>query len=87
MKFNIPKTKIEWIDELGAITGIIGAMLLSSNIGFEGIAYVIFLVSVFCYIYVGHKKGLKGMRRMNIFFFFINVWGIWRWLIQPWIGL
>lgn len=85
--FKLPKTKVDWFDEIGALTGIIGAFLISSNIGMEGAAYIIFLMSVMCFIYVGHAKGLNGIRRMNIVFLFINLWGIWRWLIQPWLGL
>lgn len=87
MMIDLPKTKVDRFDEIGSWTGVLGAFLISSNIGMEGIAYFIFLLSVFCYIYVGHVKGLKGMRRMNIIFFFINSWGIWRWVIQPWLGI
>lgn len=85
--FTLPKTKVDWFDEIGSLTGIVGAFLISSNIGMEGAAYIIFLLSVMCFIYVGHVKGLNGIRRMNIVFLFINLWGIWRWLIQPWLGL
>lgn len=87
MKFKLPKTRVVWADEIGSFTGIIGTFLISSNIGLEGLAYMIFLITVGCYIYVGHVKGLSGMKRMNIVFFFINLWGLWRWLIQPWMGL
>ena len=84
---KLPKTKIEWADEIGSWTGVIAAFFISSNIGAEGIAFCIFLISVGCYIYVARIKKLPGMKRMNVIFFFINLWGVWRWLIQPWLGI
>ena len=85
--FKIPKTRLAWADELGAWSGVIGATLISSNIGMEGWAFCVFIVSVLCFIYVGHVKDLQGITKMNIVFLFINLWGVWRWAVQPWLGI
>jgi len=82
---KLPKNKIDWIDEIGSWTGIISVLMLSSNIGMNGLAFTIFTVTSICFVYVAHEKKLNGMRRMNVVMFFINIWGIWRWAIQPWM--
>lgn len=85
--FKLPKTKIDWIDEIGSWSGVIAALLIASNIGAEGFAFPIFLLSCGSYIYIARVKNLSGMTRMNVIFFFINLWGVWRWVIQPWLGI
>ena len=85
--FRIPKTKTDWVDEIGSWTGVIAALLIASNIGAQGIAFCIFLMSCCCYIYIARIKHLPAMMRMNEIFFFINVFGIWRWIIAPWLGI
>lgn len=85
--FKLLKTKIDWIDEIGSWSGVIAALLIASHIGAAGISFFIFLLSCSCYIYIAHVKNLSGMKRMNVIFFFVNSWGIWRWVIQPWLGI
>ena len=85
--FKLPKTRLEWIDEFGAWTGVIAATLISSNIGMEWLAFPIFILSVCCYIYISRVKNLQGMLKMNAIFLVINIWGVWRWILQPWLGI
>lgn len=82
----MPKTRLEWADWVGAITGIIGASLIASNIGMQGLAFCVFTFSVLCFIYVAKIKDIKGMLVMNMIFLVINIWGIWRWIFAP-VGL
>jgi len=85
--FKMPKTRLDWADVLGAGFGVIGATLIASNIGMEGLAFIVFIVSVLCFIYVGCVKDLQGVTWMNVIFLFINLLGMWRWIIQPWLGI
>ena len=87
MKLRIPSTRIEWADWVGAATGIIAASLLASKIGFEGAAFCIFIISVLCFIYVASVKNIRGMLIMNIVFLAINIWGVWRWILAPLVGV
>lgn len=77
MKKNNDKyTSLDWV---GALSGIIGALIIASNIGINWIGYIIFLVSSLCYSYLGWKVNRKGLMVMNLFFIVINIIGLIRW--------
>lgn len=78
-----PKTLADWCEWIGTITGILGAALISSNIGYIGWAYVVFCFSSFSFMYFSYKLERWPFFIMNVIFLVINIWGIWRWLIGP----
>ena len=84
--FKIPRNKLEWADDIGSWSGVAAALLITSHVGLEWLAFTVFIISCSCYIYVGRVKNLGGMTRMNVIFLIINMWGLWRWLIGPLLG-
>lgn len=77
MKKNNDKyTLVDWV---GAVSGIMGAIIIASNIGVNWIGYVVFLVSSVCYSYLGWKVNRKGLMTMNLLFIVINIIGLIRW--------
>lgn len=87
MLIRIPRTRLEWADWIGTATGVPAALILASNIGFQGLAFCIFIVSVLCFIYVAMVKKIQGMLIMNVIFLLINIWGVWRWILAPLLGV
>lgn len=77
----LPKTGMDWVEWLGAISGIGGAVIIALNIGIVGYGYLVFSVSTICYLYVGWKLKRMPLLIMNIIFAGINILGIWRWLL------
>lgn len=76
MKSNKAYTPLDWF---GAITGIIGAIIVASNLGITWFGYVAFLMSSVTYSYFGWKVKRNGILTMNLFFIIINVIGLIRW--------
>ena len=82
-KIAWPKTSIDYMEWLGTITGLGGAIVVSSNVGYVGIGYIVFLLSSVFILYVALKLSRWGLFTMSIGYILINFWGIWRWLIEP----
>ena len=80
-----PKNIVDWLEWFGTLTGIMGALIISSNIGYIGQAYIIFGFSAVCYLVFAWTFKRWPLFIMNCVFMVINFWGIWRWLIQPMI--
>lgn len=78
-----PKNLVDWFEWIGTITGLTGAAIISSNIGYVGWGYVIFWLSSLCFMYFSYKLERWPLFIMNTTFLVINTWGIWRWLIEP----
>jgi len=83
MKTLRPKNHIDYLEWFGTITGLAGAILISSNIGYVGEGYVLFIASAFSILYVAWKLERWGLFTMSLGYAIINAWGIWRWLILP----
>ena len=71
---------VEWF---GTVTGIGGALVVSSNIGYVGFGYIVFLISALSILYVAYILERWGLFTMSIGYTLINLWGIWRWLVEP----
>ena len=78
-----PKNLLDYAEWIGTITGVLGALIIASNIGFVGYAYIVFWFSAFCYMFFAWKLKRWPLFFMNCVFLMINFWGIWRWLLQP----
>lgn len=80
-----PKTTIDWFEIIGTIMCIIAAILLASHIGLEGVSYILFFLGslLFCFVFLSLKR--KYLLLLNFLYVIINLWGIWRWLLSPWL--
>lgn len=85
MGFLIPKTWLDAAELFGSVFGVMGAVVISSNIGLVGQGYLVFLISSVLYMFFAWKIGRWPLFAMNAVFCIINLWGIWRWLVEPMI--
>lgn len=83
MKFGWPTNLIDSMEWFGTVTGLGGALVVSSNMGYVGVGYIVFLLSALSILYVGWKLERWGLFTMSIGYSLINLWGIWRWLVEP----
>jgi len=79
----LPKTLVDISEWIGVITGIVGAIIISSNIGLVGWGYVVFWISSITFMYFSWRLKRWPLFTMNLIFLCINTWGIWRWLLVP----
>lgn len=71
---------LEWI---GTIAGIGGALAMSAHKPWSAWAYAAWLVSSVCLTAFGVLGGYVGLALLQAVFTVINVFGIYRWLVQP----
>ncbi len=83
MKLSWPKTLVDYLEWFGTITGLAGAMLISSNVGYVGQGYILFIASALSILYVAWELERWGLFTMSLGYAIINAWGIWRWLVLP----
>jgi len=68
------------VDFIGTIFGIIGAIIVSFNLGINSIGYVFFWLSSLLYIIYANKTNQKNLLYLNIVFLIINTVGIIQYL-------
>jgi len=74
--------KIDLITEyLGAAFGIVGAILVSINTDISQYGFICFFISSVLLIALSIRKGLHGLLMMQVLFAFINMFGIYRWML------
>jgi hypothetical protein len=80
-----PNNIYDWYEILGTIICLVAAILLSSNVNQEGLAYALFFVGTafFCILFYHLKRSYLLI--LNILYLLINSWGIWRWLVIKWV--
>jgi len=66
---------LKW-DFLGTLFGIVGAVIIASNIGINGIGFFIFLLSSFCYLKFGYDIKNKNLITLNAVYVIVNIIGI-----------
>lgn len=71
---------IEW---LGAVLGIAGALVFSMNQPWSRHAWPIWIASNLLLILFAARIGAWGILFMQGAFIFININGVWRWLVRP----
>lgn len=76
--------RLEWT---GCIFTIIGVFIFNSNIGLEYIALIAFLISNVALITFSINKKLSGLLTMNVVLLLINVFGVYRWIIEPFLQI
>ena len=72
---------VEWIASIGAI---IAAGLIALDMGrrLTGWGFVLFTLVSVLWIYSGLNEDALPIAAMNMVLFFINAWGVWRYLIR-----
>jgi len=68
-----------FIEAYGAITGVIGAILLAFNFEYSKWGFVAFTFSSIFLGYFAWKKEMKYLLSMQAIFLIINFIGIYRW--------
>jgi len=63
----------------GTITAITGGTLVALNIDISKFGYIFFLLSSISWFIQAKKNSDNALMIVNIFFFFINILGIFRW--------
>ncbi|MCJ8189773.1 PRC-barrel domain-containing protein [Sphingomicrobium aestuariivivum] len=60
----------------------VAALVTASNLGarITGIGFVIFTIGSVAWFIVGLTTGQGGLMWQNVVLFFINIFGVWRWL-------
>ena len=64
-------------DFWGTVFGILGAILLSLNIGLNWIAFILFLINSILYIIYGKQSNNKNIITLNVVYFILNLIGIY----------
>jgi len=64
-------------DFWGTIFGILGAILLSLNVGLNWIAFILFLINSILYIIYGKQSNNKNIITLNVVYFILNLIGIY----------
>lgn len=70
---------IEWF---GAITGVIGAIWLASNIASSKWGYAFFITSSISLLIWSTNMGYNGVMTQQLIFTVINVYGFYHWFIK-----
>jgi len=76
-----PLEILRWI---AALTGIIAALVVSSDLGRRatGAGFVVFLVSSVSWVIASWLQDKPALAVQNIVLTVINAWGIYRWLLR-----
>lgn len=67
----------EPLECIGALSGAIGALLLSQNASYSKWGWVSFLLSNLCLILMSRKKRLHGLWLVQIYFSYTSLMGIY----------
>lgn len=79
------KTKIQsfiWsnniLERVGAVAGVLGALIMSMNIEMQFLAFSCYSISNICWLIVGHKKKMNEIFYMSIGYSAISILGFAR---------
>ncbi|MDC0446935.1 hypothetical protein OAL99_03500 [Gammaproteobacteria bacterium] len=73
------KSSNNYFGWFGTITAITGGTLVALNIDISKFGYIFFLMSSVSWFLQAKKNGDSALMIVNVFFFFINILGIYRW--------
>jgi hypothetical protein len=74
------KNRSTKLELAGAITGVMGAILLAANVSYSGYGFVLFFISSMFLSTFAVIKKLRYLLIMQVVFMVINLVGIYRWL-------
>jgi hypothetical protein len=69
----------DFLQYIGAITGMIGALLMALNIPASRFAYVAYLASTIAWLVYGWMSDIPGLVLMQSVFFVTTLIGLWKW--------
>ena len=72
-----------WIEAAGAISGLLGTLLLAHNGRYAGLGFVVYLVSNIAWMWFATAQGHWWMLAQYVGFTGVSLYGVWRWLIRP----
>lgn len=76
-------TTARWLELIGTIFGIAGAVLIAANIEISGYGWIGFAISSVTMTGFAYMIKAWGLLALQLCFCATNVLGLWRWLIQP----
>jgi hypothetical protein len=71
------------IEILGAIFGMIGAVLMAFNNPYSKYGWVFFMGANVCWMTFSINKSMMFLFTQELVFLCINIFGLWRWVIKP----
>ncbi|MBT3348092.1 MAG: hypothetical protein HOE55_00915 [Thiotrichales bacterium] len=74
------KNRSTKLELAGAITGVMGAILLAANVSYSGYGFVLFFISSMFLSTFAVIQKLRYLLIMQVVFMVINLVGIYRWL-------
>lgn len=69
----------DWLQYIGAATGILGALLIALNISVSRFGYVSYLVSNVAWLAYAWMNSVHGLLAMQGVFFLTTLIGLWSW--------
>lgn len=69
----------DFLQYIGAITGMIGALLMALNIPASRFAYVAYMASNTAWLVYGWMSDVPGLVLMQSVFFATTLIGLWKW--------
>ena len=69
----------DFLQYLGAATGMLGALLLALNNSYSKYGYVTYTVSNIAWVWFAVRTGVAGLLVMQGFFFVTTMLGLWKW--------
>lgn len=71
------------LDTLGAITGVLGAVVMAIESKYSKYAFPLWIVSSVAWIAYALSTDQLPLLNQQIVYFVINVIGLWSWIIVP----
>ena len=72
---------IEFLEWVGCVTGVIGALLVALNNAWSKWGFIAYLVSNGCWFGFGLYSGAHGLGLMQVAFMLTTLVGIYRWVL------
>ena len=69
----------DFLQYLGAATGMLGALLLAFNNAYSKFGYAAYLVSNLAWVAFAVLTQVQGLLVMQAFFFITTLIGLWKW--------
>ncbi len=76
------QTLMQWT---GCTLGVAGSIALARNDRYSGWGFVAYLVSNAAWLAYGFASDIPALALQHSVFAAISTFGVWRWLVRPWI--
>lgn len=75
------------LDVFAAAAGVVGTLLLAEPSAWSGFGFLAYLASNVGWLIYSYSRALWPLFFQTIVFTAASLWGIWRWILQPQLGL